>query len=152
MPEPAQTIREIEHDSPAYWAIIDLRDSVLRKPLGLRFQPQELLAEKDSRHIACFRGDRLVGCLVLRPMADGEIRMRQVAVLPELQRQGIGTALVEYAEALARKSGYGRMTLHARDAAVPFYEKLGYSRIGEVFEEVTIPHWAFDKSLSALPG
>jgi len=142
-----QIIREVEHDSPAYWGTVDLRDSILRRPLGLRFEPEQLSAEKDARHIACYRGDRLVGCLVLRPSADGDIRMTQVAVVSELQGQGIGTALVEYAEALAREIGYCRMVLHAREIAVPFYEKLGYSRIGHRFEEVTIPHWAMDKRL-----
>ena len=71
--------------------------------------------------------------------------MRQLAVAAELQGQGIGTALVEFAEALAREIGYRRMILHARETAVPFYEKQGYSIIGEGFEEVTIPHWAMEK-------
>ena len=73
--------------------------------------------------------------------------MRQLAVVPDLQRQGIGKALVEYSEALARQNGYRRMILHARETAVAFYEKLGYSRFGDQFEEVTIPHWAMEKQL-----
>ena len=95
-----QIIREIEHDSPAYRATVELRDSVLRKPFGLQFSVGELKAEKDSRHIACYRGDRLVGCLVLRPLLDGDVQMRQVAVVPELLGQGIGRVMVEYSEAL----------------------------------------------------
>jgi ribosomal protein S18 acetylase RimI-like enzyme len=70
-----------------------------------------------------------------------------VAVAPELQGQGIGTALVNQAEALDRKSGYCRIVLHARETTVAFYEKLGYSRIGHRFEEVAIPHWAMEKRL-----
>ena len=73
--------------------------------------------------------------------------MKQVAVLPDLQGQGVGKALVQYSEALARRLGFTRMVLHARETAVPFYEKLGYSRFGERFQEVTIPHWAMDKGL-----
>ena len=143
-----QIIREVEHDSPAYWATVELRESVLRKPLGLQFSVEELKAEKDSRHIACYRGDRLVGCLVLRPSAGGDVRMRQVAVVPELQGHGIGKAMVEYSEALARTIGFTRMILHARETAVPFYENLGYARVGERFVEVTIPHWAMAKCLA----
>ena len=139
-------------DPADYWAIVDLRDAVLRRPLGLAFSAEELAAEKDSLHVACYRGRRLVGGLVLRPLGDGgeggkAVRMRQVAVEPAMQGQGIGTALVEYSEALARKLGYQRMVLHARDTAVPFYEKLGYFRLGEPFEEVKIPHWAMEKVL-----
>ena len=74
--------------------------------------------------------------------------MRQVAVVSDLQGQGIGRALVEYSEALARKLGFRRMVLHARETAVAFYKKLGYLRIGGRFEEVTIPHWAMTKQLA----
>ena len=125
-----------------------LRDSILRKPLGLHFQTEELNAESDSRHVACYRGDRLVGCLVLRPITGADVQMRQVAVAAELQGQGIGTALVEFAEALARNVGYRRIVLHARETAVPFYRELGYSSVGDGFKEVTLAHWAMEKALS----
>jgi ribosomal protein S18 acetylase RimI-like enzyme len=141
-----QTIAEVPHASPAYWATIALRDQVLRKPLGLCYAAEELQAEKDSRHIACYRAGRLVGCLVLRPQGD-DARMRQVAVIEDLQRRGIGKALVEYSEALARGLGFRRMVLHAREMAVPFYERLGYVKLGERYEEVTIPHWSMEKRL-----
>jgi ribosomal protein S18 acetylase RimI-like enzyme len=141
-------IREVEHGSLAYWATVELRDSVLRRPLGLQFSIEELKAEKDSRHLACYRSDRLVGCLVLRPSAGGDVRMRQVAVVPELQGQGIGKAMVEFSEALARTIGFTRMILHARETAVDFYEKLGYAKVGERFVEVTILHWAMAKCLA----
>jgi predicted GNAT family N-acyltransferase len=143
-----RAICEIAHDSPAYWATVALRESILRRPLGLLFSAEELAAERDSHHIACYRGERLMGCLVLCPVRDGEVRMRQVAVVAEVQGQGIGTALVKYSEALARKLGYRRMSLHARASAVRFYEKLGYSKIGEQFDEVTIPHWAMERLLT----
>jgi GNAT superfamily N-acetyltransferase len=142
-----QVIREVAHGSPEYWATVALRDSVLRKPLGLRYSAEELEAENDSHHLACYRGDRLAACLVLRPLEDGDIRMRQLAVAAELQRQGIGKALVEYSETFARDAGYRRMILHARETAAAFYENLGYSRVGDRFEEVTIPHWAMEKRL-----
>ena len=143
-----QTTREIAHGSAAYWGTVALRDAVLRQPLSLRFSAEELAAEADSCHLACYRGDRLAACLVLRPLADGDVQMRQVAVAPDWQRQGIGTALAERSEALARARGFRRMVLHARESAVPFYERLGYSRIGERFEEVTLPHWAMEKRLA----
>jgi len=142
-----QVICEVAHGSPEYWATVDLRDAVLRKPLGLQFSKEELEAEAGSHHIACYRGGRLVGCLVLRPLGSGDIQMRQVAVVPELQGCGIGKALVEFAEALVRKMGCRRMILHARDTAVAFYEKVGYAKVGDRFEEVTIPHWVMEKRI-----
>jgi predicted GNAT family N-acyltransferase len=146
-----QTICEIAHGSPEYWATVDLRDVILRKPLGLRFAPDELAAEKDSRHIACYLGDTLIGCLVLQPIGGGDVRMKQVAVVPKWRRRGIGRAMVEYSEALARRIGFTRMVLHARDTAVAFYETLGYAKTGDRFVEVTIPHWPMAKRLMDIP-
>jgi predicted GNAT family N-acyltransferase len=37
--------------------------------------------------------------------------------------------------------------MHARQTAVGFYQKLGYSITGEPFEEVTIPHYIMEKAL-----
>ena len=141
-------IREIAHGSPEYWATVELRSSILRKPIGLAYRPGELEEEKNARHVVCYCGARLVGCLMLSPREGGDIQMRQVAVVPELQRQGIGRALVEYSEVWARTAGYRRMILHARETAVAFYEALGYARVGDRFEEVTIPHWAMEKRLT----
>ena len=43
------------------------------------------------------------------------------------------------------------MTLHAREAAVPFYERLGYLSEGEPFDEVGLPHRAMRKRLVETP-
>jgi GNAT superfamily N-acetyltransferase len=140
-------IREVAHGSSEYWATVALRASVLRQPLGLQYSAEELQGEADSHHFASYCGDRVIACLVLRPLDGGEMRMRQLAVVPELQRRGIGRALVAYSEAWASVAGYRRMILHARETAVAFYEKVGYSRRGDRFEEVSIPHWVMEKRL-----
>jgi|ERR1043166_1144264 MOSC domain-containing protein YiiM/predicted GNAT family N-acyltransferase len=145
-----QTIREVEFGSPEHAATIELRTKVLRAPLGLEFPPGELEGEKHYHHLACYRGSKLAGCLVLQPLVDGDIQMKQVAVAPDLQRQGIGRAMVEFSEKLAGKLGYRRMTMHARETAVEFYEKYGYAKVGKRFVEVTVPHWVMVKSLNGI--
>jgi GNAT superfamily N-acetyltransferase len=147
---PPLTIREVAHGSPEYWETAELRNSILRKPIGLQFSAEDVEAEKRYHHLACYCGDRLAACLMLDPLADGDIRMRQVAVAADLQRQGVGTFLVEYSETWARDAGFQRMTLHARETAVSFYERLSYSKLGDPFREVTITHWAMAKPLMAL--
>ena len=137
----------IRYNSPNYAATLALRDEVLRKPLGLEFGAAELEQERDHFHIACFRDRTLVGCLMLVPLSASLVKMRQVAVKPQLHGQGIGRTLVEYAEQFARERGFSLMKLHARDTAIPFYEKQGYERDGEMFEEVSIPHWEMQKLL-----
>jgi hypothetical protein len=64
MPSPL-VIREIAHDSPDYWAVVSLRDRILRQPLGLQYSLEQLRAEGETRHFACYEDERLVGCLIL---------------------------------------------------------------------------------------
>jgi ribosomal protein S18 acetylase RimI-like enzyme len=140
-------VSEVAHGSPAWLECVALREAVLRKPLGLTFSAEELDRESTDYHLACHDKGRLIGCLVLVPLADGIIKMRQVAVAPEGQGQGVGRSLTEFAESLARSRSFKRMTLHARETAIGFYERLGYHGVGEIFEEVTIPHLEMQKEL-----
>ena len=75
------------------------------------------------------------------------IQMRQVAVDENVKGRGIGRMMVTYSEELARRLGFQEMVLHARETAVPFYELLGYSRVGDRFTEITIPHWVMVRKL-----
>jgi GNAT superfamily N-acetyltransferase len=139
---------QVAHGSDEYRQTVALRDEVLRKPLGLRFAPKGLAAEEDSFHLACWDGDALAGCLVLKPLSRRRIRMRQLAVAPPRQGRGLGKALVNFAESFARRRGYQEMVVHARETAVGFYEKLGYMKEGRRFTEVTLPHFGMRKVLS----
>lgn len=145
--EAERQVRLVEFGSEEYRQTVRLRDAVLRAPLGLTFTPEQLDGETEDLHVACFLGDELVACLVLTPKDDGAIKMRQVAVRPTLQGQGIGKALVRASEQIARERGYREMVLHARETAVSFYLHLEYEVVGEPFEEVTVPHRAMRKAL-----
>jgi predicted GNAT family N-acyltransferase len=140
-------IHVILHGSPQYEETIALRFRILREPLGLAFTPEQLAAESADVHLAAYCNGTLVACLVLSPLDDCEVKMRQVAVDDGLQGQGIGTALVERSEQVATERGWLWMVLSARETAVPFYLRLGYDLVGEPYEEVTIPHRKMQKQL-----
>lgn len=139
--------REIDYDSTEYDAAFVLRSRVLREPLGLRPAPEERPAEAELVHLGAFEGPVLVGCLMLQALGEGRVKMRQVAVDFHRQRGGLGTRLVRYSEEVARRAGHQEMVLHARQKAVPFYERLGYATRGEPFVEVTLPHIAMWRRL-----
>lgn len=70
----------------------------------------------------------------------GEWHAGRVAVLQEWRGQGIGTRMMELAAAVAYQQGADHLTLNAQLAVIPFYERLGYQAIGEVFSEAGILH------------
>lgn len=140
-------ISPIEFGSKDYEHQIELRTKVLREPLGLKYSPEDLIQEIDDIFLGAFIDQELVGCLLLRILPSGKMKMRQVAVSPNHQGKKIGTKLVKFAEVLAKKMGYSEFEMHARETSVAFYLALGYETYGEVFEEVTIPHRKMRKHL-----
>ncbi len=140
-------LTRIELNTPLYDRVVALRRQVLRTPLGLDFTAEELATEANDIHLAACKDETPVACLLLTHVSAEEVKMRQVAVAPEWQGEGVGSLLVAFSERVAREAGYGLMTLHARETAVPFYLKAGYECLGEPFEEVTLPHRKMHKWL-----
>jgi N-acetylglutamate synthase-like GNAT family acetyltransferase len=140
-------IKQIDHGTKEYLQMVDLRNEILRKPLGLTFEPEELDREKEDTLISAFEEDILLGCCLLTKVDNKCVRLRQMAVQNNLQGKGIGAAMMNYAENVARDAGYQKMIMHARKTAIGFYEKLGYKVTGKEFEEITIPHYIMEKKL-----
>ncbi len=127
--------------------MVELRNNILRKPLGLSFSPEELEKEKDDILIGCYEDDKMEGCCLLTEDGQKTVRLRQMAVSPVLQGKGIGRVMMNFAENIARDRGYRKICMHARKNALGFYEKLGYAKVGNEFLEVTIPHYKMEKEL-----
>ncbi len=140
-------LKLIDHRSKEYEQMVDLRRAILRKPLGIDFEPGELEREHEDILIGCFEDDKMEGCCLLTKVDDKTVRLRQMAVLSGLQGKGFGKALMQFAENLARDRGYKIMTMHARKTALGFYEKAGYKVIGDEFQELNIPHYIMEKEL-----
>ena len=137
----------IDHGSVQYEQMVRLRDDILRKPLGLYFTKEELEKEKEHLLIGAFEDDKMLACCMLVEENAKRVRLRQMAVSNDLQGKGIGKALMIFAENLARDRGYKKITMHARKNAIGFYEKMGYVKVGDEFEEITIPHYLMEKKL-----
>jgi ribosomal protein S18 acetylase RimI-like enzyme len=70
----------------------------------------------------------LVGVLVLGTTADGFL-IHNVAVHPEHRGKGLGRALLELAEAEARRAGFDSIYLYTHEGLVEsraLYERIGY--------------------------
>lgn len=140
-------LKILDYGSVEYHQMVKLRDDLLRRPLGLTFSPNELENEKDNMLIAAFEDEEMLGCCMLVEEKSDTVRLRQMAVLNDLQGKGIGRALMGFAENLARDRGYRTISMHARKNTVLFFEKMGYKTVGDEFVEITIPHYIMEKKL-----
>lgn len=140
-------LRIIDHGTSEYHQMVTLRNDILRKPIGIDLLSDELEKEKDNLMIGAFEDEQILGCCMLVQENYDTVRLRQMAVLNTLQGKGIGRALMQFAENLARDHGYKKISMHARKNAVGFYEKMGYCKSGNEFIEITIPHFIMGKKL-----
>lgn len=127
---------------------VALRYDVLRKPLGLRFIPQDLIGEKQERVFGIFIYDLLVStanCVV----SVNSVKVRQVATRSDFQNLSIGTLLVQNIEEKMSGEGIANIEMHARKVSLNFYKKMGYSIVGDEFSEVGIPHFKINKDFSS---
>jgi ribosomal protein S18 acetylase RimI-like enzyme len=144
--------REIAFGTDEYRRECELRNAVLREPLGLSLTAEELAREADQLHFGLFEPDgNLVGCVVAARLLPTEARIRQMAVSPSHQRRGLGTRILDELEADLRSRGFTRFVLHARSSAVGFYERLGYTAVGEAFVDVGVPHFRMVKAVVDAP-
>lgn len=78
------------------------------------------------------------------PVGTGRLnragKIGRIAVLSGLRGRGIGTEILRRLLREARRQGIREPYLHAQVQAVPFYERLGFSREGGEFDEAGIPH------------
>ncbi len=141
-------IKQIEHGTNDYLQMVNLRDNILRRPLGLTFSHDELMTEVNDILIVCKDDDIIVGCCVLTHIDNNTLRLRQMAVANKMQGRGVGDSIVNFAEALAKDKNYTKITLHARDTVIGFYEKFDYAIVGNQFYEVNLPHHLMEKKLN----
>ncbi len=136
----------LPHLSGEYWQSVDLRQRVLREPLGMQLAGTQLAQETDMYHLGIFdKKINILGCLILQQKETETFQMKQVAVDTHLQGKGIGKKLVHFAEKFVQRQHAKKIILHARANAVPFYEKLSYQSKGNFFDEIGIPHILMEK-------
>lgn len=141
----------LRYGSDEYQQALLLREEVLRKPFGLAVLPEEIAAEKNHIHIAGYLNNELSATAGLVPEGN-VIKMQRVAIKENLQGRGIGSALMAFCEAYAKRHHFEALYCYARETAVSFYLKHHYAIESLSFNEDGIPHQKMKKQLKNLPN
>lgn len=102
--------------------------------------------EEESTHYVAYADGDAVGTVRYRAH-DGAAKVERLAVDADRRGEGWGARLMDAVEFDAADAGHERATLHAQTRVVGFYERRGYERVGDVFEEAGIPHVEMEKPL-----
>jgi predicted GNAT family N-acyltransferase len=126
--------------------------------------------DRQAEHILAYFNDKPVGSARMRFLNATTVKVERVAILEEFRGRGFGRKLMEFLLAsLAERQMAERQStalqsttlqwtqqpievvMNAQEAVRSFYEKLGFTAIGEPFEEAGIPHIRMKKIVRS-PG
>lgn len=95
-------------------------------------------------HILARHGANPVGAARYH-FSDKVVKIGRVCVLQSARGSGIGEKLITYC---CQKEGAMRARLGAQVTAQPFYEKLGFTPVGDIYDDAGIAHIDMEKTLN----
>lgn len=129
----------------------DLRDRVLRGGGGHDGFPED--DRPGTFHLGAVDGEKILGVATFVPHEPGVWQLRGMAVDPEQHGKGVGRAILDHAMTRLRSSGARLAWANGRDSALGFYERAGWSVVGEGFvisvDGTDLPHHRIEFDLSA---
>lgn len=127
----------------------NLRYEILRKPWNQPMSSTKDEWEGQSIHVLMVDDhNEAIACGRLQLNSKEEGQIRSMAVREDMQGKGFGKQVIEYIEAKAKDLKLKNIMLDARINAVKFYERNGYTVVGESYLLFgTIQHYKMMKKL-----
>lgn len=111
----------------------EVRHPVLRHGLPIETCAFERDEDSSTTHFGAYISEKLVGVVSLLHQ-QSDVQLRGMAVLPSMQGKGIGSQMITKAETHVKAMQISKLWMNARLVAVPFYERCGYQKQGELFK------------------
>lgn len=117
-----------------------LRHKVLRPHQPFETCKYDTDKQEGSFHVGVFSGSKLICvvsfCLEKHPDLPGTMhyRLQAMATLSNYRKQGAGRFAVEFGEKKIRNKSARYLWCKGRTEVQTYYEKLGFSPLGEVFD------------------
>ena len=154
--EPTVRVMHIdpEKDRGDFHAALAIREVVFIEEQSVPESIERDAEDARAWHVLAWDGPHAVGTgrlVELTTCPEGESgqwgQVGRMAVLTAHRGRGLGRMILEHLEGEARRRGLAGIKLHAQVHAFPFYEKMGYRRVGDEFMEAGIPHVECRKAL-----
>ncbi|MFH0862115.1 MAG: GNAT family N-acetyltransferase [Candidatus Altiarchaeota archaeon] len=126
----------------------DLRWRILRQPWNQPRGSEKDPLEGESVHVMASEGQMVLGVGRGQLNTPDEAQIRYMAVDESQRGRGVGSMILFELEKRLAERGAGHIVLDARESAVGFYEKHGYSIVGESHTLFgAIPHKRMRKTI-----
>ena len=124
-------------------AAFTLREKVFQEEQGVPATKEHDAHDRtDARHYLARAADGTPAGAARWRETDHGVKLERFAVLPGFRNQAIGSTLLHavLADVRAELPDAG-VYLNAQLRAMPFYERHGFQKVGEMFEEANIQHY-----------
>ncbi len=144
--------KEIEvvlaEDETVLWQIYAIRKEVFVDEQEVDRHDEFDSFEHSSRHFLALINGKPAGAARWRTTDNG-CKLERFAVMSEDRVLGVGSALMEAVLAdIEKEKGKDQyLYLHAQLKAIPLYEKFGFQKVGEQFQECNIEHFKMERVL-----
>ena len=148
-PEMKIEIKEFAIGTELYEESLELRNRMLRDPLGMRFCERDLLWEENARFLGAFEDRVMIGVCAFFPHGKEIVELEHFCVDGSVQKKGVGRLLIGAMEEVCRRDGFAKIVLEARHYAEGFYRKCGYVTVSEPYMHRVVPieHVRMEKEL-----
>lgn len=140
-----QTILRIEPVTDPTEALA-IRRAVFIEEQGVSEAEEVDGRDGDCLHWVAFDDRGPVATLRVMPLGDA-VKIQRVAVLPRGRGTGTGAALMRHVLGELKARGHARAILGSQTEALGFYERLGFTAHGPVYDDAGIPHRDMERPL-----
>ena len=105
--------------------------------------------DETALHFGGFLDENLI-CVASLFRDGSAVRLRKFATDVNVQGQGFGSAMLQHHLEIALKSGAKVFWFDAREAALPFYERYGFTKEGGHFFKGDIPYFRMSQRLELV--
>lgn len=127
-------------------AAFDIRKKVFVDEQGVPAENEYDEFDETAKHVLVLYNGEPAATGRLREV-DGVAKLQRICVLESHRKYGLGRAVMEALESIARDGGLKEAKLNGQTHAEPFYNKLGYRTVSDIFLEEGIPHVTMKKTL-----
>ena len=120
--------------------VMVVRGIVFIEEQGVDWEGEIDQYEDESLHVLGEIDGQPVATGRLRNLPDGWTKLERIAVRPAWRGRGIAKGMVDFLLAEAAKQGATRQKMHAQVYLEEFYNRFGFRREGEIFDECGIDH------------
>ena len=128
-------------------ACLELRRIVFMEEQGVSEADERDGRDGEALHVLATAEGEPLGCA--RILLDGTVaKIGRVCVLQDARGSGLGAAIITACLDVARgQPGVTRAKLGAQTHALSFYEQLGFTALGPVYDDAGLPHRDMERPL-----